>query len=200
MERADVARELAEELGGRVELISRPGKQGLGTAYIEGFSRALAEGADYVLQMDADLSHNPDYIPEFLKTLERADVVVGSRYTQGGGVDESWGLKRRLLSYTANLVIRAVAGLKVKDASSGFKAYRANVLRSLDMTQLRCNGFGFQAEVAYALQRMGYKVVEYPIIFVDRTEGRSKMSVSILLEALRRLLLLRWRPIATNRK
>ena len=197
---ADVARELAEELGGRVELISRPGKQGLGTAYIEGFSRALAEGADYVLQMDADLSHNPEYIPEFLKTLERADVVVGSRYTQGGGVDENWGLKRRLLSYTANLVIRAVAGLKVKDASSGFKAYRANVLRSLDMTQLRCNGFGFQAEVAYALQRMGYKVVEYPIIFVDRTEGRSKMSVSILLEALRRLLLLRWRPIATNRK
>jgi dolichol-phosphate mannosyltransferase len=190
---AEVAEKLSERFDGRLELIRRPGKQGLGTAYVDGFSRALSQGADYVLQMDADLSHGPEYIPAFLGTLKEADVVVGSRYTVGGGVDESWSLKRRLLSYLANWGIRAVGGLKVKDVTSGFKGYRGGALRSLDLTQFRCKGFGFQAEVAHACQRLGLTVVEHPIVFADRTQGRSKMSLSIAFEALWRLLLLRWR-------
>ena len=190
---AEVARELAGKVYGKLELIQRRGKEGLGTAYIEGFSRALAEGADYVLQMDADLSHAPEYIPAFLEALESADVVVGSRYVKGGGADPSWSLKRRFLSHLANLGIRMVCGLNVKDATSGFKGFRASALRSLKFEKARCRGFGFQAEVAHACQRHGLRVVEYPVVFVDRTKGRSKMSVAIVLEALWRLLLLRMR-------
>ncbi len=190
---AQVAKELSQRLGGRLAVIERPGKQGLGTAYKEGFSRALQENAQYVLQMDADLSHAPEYVPALIGQLRQADVVVGSRYVKGGGVDEKWSLKRRTLSYFANLGIRMAAGLRVKDATSGFKAYRASVLRSLRMAEFRCRGFGFQAEVAYACQRQGYRVVEYPIEFHDRTEGKSKMSLHIAFEALWRLLLLRWR-------
>jgi dolichol-phosphate mannosyltransferase len=190
---AQLARELSRKFDGRVEVIQRPGKQGLGTAYVQGFSRALAEGADYVLQMDADLSHAPEYIPSFLEALKDADVVVGSRYARGGGVDKKWSLKRRLLSSSANLGIRTAAGLRVKDATSGFKAFRSSVLKSLEGVKFQCRGFGFQAEVAHACQRRGYKVVEYPIIFVDRTKGKSKMSFSIIFEALWRLWLLRWR-------
>ena len=190
---AQVAEELAKKFQGKLELIQRPNKQGLGTAYVDGFSRALDEGVDYVLQMDADLSHPPESIPALLEALKRADVVVGSRYIRGGSVDEHWSLKRRMLSYSANLGIRVVAGLQVKDATSGFKAYRGTVLRSLNLTQLKCKGFGFQAEMAHACQRRGYSVVEHPITFIDRAKGRSKMSPSIVLEALWRLLLLRWR-------
>ena len=190
---AEVAKELAHKFEGRLDLIQRPNRQGLGTAYVKGFSHALNEGAAYVLQMDADLSHPPESIPALLEALKRADVVVGSRYIRGGGVDERWSLKRRMMSYLANVGIRMVAGLKVKDATSGFKAFRGTVLGSLNLTQLMCKGFGFQAEMAHACERQGYSVVEYPITFADRTEGRSKMSLSIALEALWRLLLLRWR-------
>ena len=190
---AEVAREVATRFDGRLELIHRQGKHGLGTAYIEGFSRALADKADYVLQMDADLSHAPEHIPAFLDTLRQADVVVGSRYVRGGGFDASWGLKRRLLSYVGNLGIRTVGGLKVRDATSGFKAFRGSALRSLGLETFRCKGFGFQAEVAHACQRRGHKVVEYPIVFTDRTQGQSKMSLVIMFEAIWRLLLLRWR-------
>ncbi len=190
---AEVAETLAEELGGRVEVIRRRAKQGLGTAYVDGFRRALAGGADYVVQMDADLSHAPEYIPEFLSALERADVVVGSRYAPGGGTDETWSVKRRLLSVLSNYGIRAVGGVDVSDATSGFKAYRADALRSLELGRLRCKGFGFQVEVAKACQRQGHKVVEHPILFVDRARGESKMSLFIVAEGLWRLLLLRWR-------
>ena len=190
---AEVAKELAKKFDGRLELIQREGKQGLGTAYVEGFTCALAEGAQYVVQMDADLSHAPEDIPGLLKMLKRADVVVGSRYVSGGGVDAAWSLKRRFLSYLANLGIRTAGGLRVKDVTSGFKAYRGMALRQIELTQLQCKGFGFQAEVAHACQRQGQRVVEYPILFVDRTKGRSKMSLFIALEALWRLWLLRWR-------
>lgn len=189
----EVARGLSEQLDGRLEVIQRQGKQGLGTAYVAGFSQALAQGARYVFQMDADLSHAPEYIPAMLEKLEQADVVVGSRYTRGGGVDREWSLKRRLLSYFANLGIRLVAGLRVKDATSGFKGFRDSALRSLDLARMRCTGFAFQAEVAHACQRLGYRVLEYPIIFAERTKGRSKMSLGIILEAFWRLLPLRWR-------
>ena len=190
---SEVARGLSKKFDGKVELIQRQRKQGLGTAYIEGFSRALADGAENVLQMDADLSHAPEYIPALLDGLRHADVVVGSRYVTGGGVDPGWSLNRRLLSYFGNICIRTVAGLRVKDATSGFKAFRGSALRSLGLTRLRCKGFGFQSEVAQACQRQGYTVTEYPIVFVDRTEGQSKMSLFIVFEAVWRLLLLRFR-------
>ena len=139
---ADVAEALAEELSGRVEVIRRQAKQGLGTAYVDGFKRALAGGADYVVQMDADLSHAPEYIPEFLSALEQADVVVGSRYAPGGGTDETWSIKRRLLSALSNYGIRAVGGVDVKDATSGFKAYRADALSSLELAGSSARGSG----------------------------------------------------------
>lgn len=189
----DVATELGKQLDGRVELIQRGTKMGLGTAYIAGFTQALTKGADYVVQMDADLSHRPEYIPAFLERLGEADVVVGSRYVPGGGVDESWGLSRRLLSAGGNFGIRAITALQVKDATSGFKAFRGSALRSLDLSDFRCKGFAFQAEVAHACQRRGYRVSEYPILFADRTKGRSKMSMAIVVEAVWRLLPLRWR-------
>ena len=188
----EVATKLSQQFGGRLELIKRGRKLGLGTAYIAGFSRALSEGADYVFQMDCDLSHAPEYIPEFLRELKDADVVVGSRYVQGGGVDETWGRLRRLLSFVGNSGIRVIVGLKVKDATSGFKAFRRSALDSLDMTRFRCTGFAFQAEVAYACQRRGYRVIEHPIVFANRVKGRSKMSMAIVFEAIWLLLPLRW--------
>ena len=180
----DVARAISGRFGNRLELIERESKSGLGTAYIDGFSHAIAQGADYVLQMDADLSHAPEYIPAFLDALQGADVVVGSRYTQGGAVDEGWHFKRHMLSSSANLCIRVVAGLKVKDCTTGFKAFRAEALSAIDMGRFRCKGYGFQAEVAYACQRRGYRVVEHPITFYDRAQGESKLSLGIIAEVL----------------
>ena len=188
-----VARELDRHYKGRVAVIEREDKLGLGTAYVRGFSQALEDGAEYVVQMDADLSHAPEYIPGFIEALETADVVIGSRYTTGGGVDEEWNLKRRLLSSLANQAIRIVSGVKVKDATTGFKAFRATALGSLNLEGFRCRGFGFQAEVAYACQEMGHKVVERPIVFHDRTAGKSKMSLGIIIEAMWKLTVIRWR-------
>ena len=190
---ADVARHLSAEHGGRIEVITRQAKLGLGTAYVAGFTKALDDGCDYVVQMDADLSHVPDHLPSMLRKLEGADVVVGSRYTENGGSDPSWGVKRRLLSAFGNHVIRFVTGLKVKDVTSGFKAYTAAALRSLDISAFRCKGFGFQSEVAYQCQSRGHVVLEHPIIFIDRTKGKSKMSVHIIVEAIWKLTLLRLR-------
>lgn len=189
---ADVARALRNRYGNRLDVIERSAKNGLGTAYKVGFRHAFEQHANYVIQMDADLSHAPEYIPEFLKELEHADVVVGSRYTAGGGVDREWRFRRHLLSAFANYGIRAVVGLKVKDSTTGFKAFRADALRAIDFNEFRCKGFGFQAEVAYACQRRGHRVVEYPITFYDRAYGESKLSLGIMLEALWRLFLLRW--------
>lgn len=190
---AEVARKLKPQHGHKLEVIERKQKSGLGTAYQVGFAKALRDGADYVLQMDADLSHAPEYIPGLLHALDEADVVVGSRYTKGGGVDGNWGLKRRLLSSIANMTIRRATGLRVKDATTGFKAFNAAALRSLNLDECRCKGFGFQAEVAYACQKNGHKVIEYPITFYERAHGKSKMSLAIILEAMWRLSLLRWR-------
>ena len=197
---AEVARALSECYDGRVEIISRPGKQGLGTAYIAGFGRALDDGSDFVVQMDADLSHPPEQVPAMLERSDQADVVVGSRYTDCGRVDPSWSMKRRLLSAFGNHTIRIVTGLSVRDVTSGFKLFKADVLRSLDASALRCKGFGFQAEVAYQCQAKGYIVVEHPITFIDRIRGQSKMSMHIVVEAVWRLSLLRLRKILTSAK
>ena len=189
---AEVARNLNEQYDNRLDLVERQSKNGLGTAYKVGFRHAIERQANYVIQMDADLSHAPEYIPEFLRELEHADVVVGSRYTEGGGVDKEWRFRRHALSALANYGIRAVVGLKVKDSTTGFKAFRTDALRTIDFDGFRCKGYGFQAEVAYACQRKGHRVVEYPITFYDRAHGESKLSLSIILEAFWRLFLLRW--------
>ena len=190
---AEIARRLSENHDGRIQVISRRAKLGLGTAYVAGFARALEDGCDYVAQMDADLSHSPDHLPVMLDKLRDADVVVGSRYTEGGGSDPGWGIERRILSASGNHLIRFVTGLEVRDVTSGFKAYRAAALRSLDMDAFRCKGFGFQSEVAYQCQSKGHVALEHPIIFIDRTKGKSKMSVHIIVEAVWKLTLLRLR-------
>ena len=190
---AEVAQRLSTERDHEIVVISRGAKLGLGAAYIAGFARALEDECDYIIQMDADLSHAPEHLPAMLQKLLDADVVVGSRYIEDGGSDPSWGLKRRMLSAFGNHVIRLVTGLKAKDVTSGFKAYKAASLNSLDMAAFRCKGFGFQSEVAYQCQSKGHIVVEHPIIFMDRTKGKSKMSVHIIVEAIWKLTLLRLR-------
>tara|TARA_Y100000310_G_scaffold143479_1_gene142846 strand:+ start:2565 stop:3281 length:717 start_codon:yes stop_codon:yes gene_type:complete len=188
---ADVARHLARQYR-FIKVVERSGKQGLGTAYVEGFAHALLHSPTFIVQMDADLSHPPLAIPGMISELcAGADVAVGSRYVEGGGVDASWSFKRRFLSSASNRMIRAVTGVKVRDATGGFKAYRADALAKIDFTRIRSKGFGFQTEVAMACQRLGLNVVEHPITFIDRAQGQSKMSAGIMLEAIWRLGLLR---------
>lgn len=188
-----VAARLAERSPCPIELVQRDEKLGLGAAYRDGFERALAGGVDYVVQMDADLSHDPDSLSAMLAKLRDADVVVGSRYVPGGSVDPGWGAIRRLLSAAANRGIRLLAGLDVRDATSGYKAFRASALAQVDLDGLRCDGFGFQVEMAAACQRLGLRVVEHPIRFRTRRRGRSKMSLGIVVEAVLRLTPMAWR-------
>ena len=188
-----VAARLAERTPGSIELVRREEKLGLGTAYRAGFERALATGADCVVQMDADLSHDPDSLAARLSELADADVVVGSRYCRGGSVDPEWGQARRLLSAVANRALRLLAGLDVRDATSGYKAFRAQALAAVDLDAFRCAGFGFQVEMAAACHRLDLRVVEHPIRFRTRRSGRSKMSLGIVVEAIRRLTPLAWR-------
>ena len=190
---SQISRELSGHFPRTLHFIRRRTKQGLGTAYIEGFSQALASKADYIFQMDADLSHSPEYIPAFLNMLHHADVVIGSRYVPEGGYDSNWSYRRRFLSRLANFNIRVLTGLQVKDATSGFKAFRRNALESLDINRLKCSGFGFQVEIAHACERQKHTIIEHPILFVARKEGHSKMSLSIILEAAWHFLGLRWR-------
>ena len=188
-----LAARLAERSPGAIDLVQRDEKFGLGAAYRAGFQRALASGADYVVQMDADLSHDPDSLPAMLAGLDDADVVVGSRYVAGASVDPRWGPIRRLLSGAANRGLGLIAGLDVRDATSGYKAFRASALAAVDFDGFRCAGFGFQVEMAAACQRLGLHVVEHPIHFRTRRSGRSKMSLAIVIEAIWRLTPMAWR-------
>ncbi len=178
---------VVERLAGadpRVELLLRPGKQGLGTAYVAGFRRALAEGADYIFEMDADFSHDPRYLPRLLEAAEqRYDLALGSRYVAGGGTTD-WGFTRQLISRGGNLYARAVLGLPVMDATGGFRCYRRRVLAALDLGAIQSNGYSFQIELVYRTLRAGFQIGEVPIIFPDRRVGKSKMSRRIVLEAL----------------
>lgn len=195
---ADLARRLSGEYGGRIDVLERQAKLGLGTAYKAGFASALEENPDFVFQMDADLSHPVDQIPGMLAVLSNADVVVGSRYTKGLGkvdAERSWGIHRLLISSLGNLAIRTVAGLRVRDATSGFKGYRAEALAGLGLEDFRCKGFGFQSEVAFACQANGYVVVEHPFVFSNRMYGTSKMSLAIVIEAIWRLTHMRLRTL-----
>jgi dolichol-phosphate mannosyltransferase len=178
---------------GRFIVLHRQAKQGLGRAYVAGFRAALDAGAQQILEMDADLSHSPGEVPAMLAKLTEADVVTGSRYVRGGSVDPAWNFGRRQTSAWGNRGIRWITGLRVKDATSGFKAFRRSALETIGVETLRTAGFGFQAEVAFACQRAALKVVEHPYAFIDRKLGRSKMSLAIALEAVCRLTLLRLR-------
>lgn len=179
----DIVRTLAEAEP-RIGLLSRSGKLGLGTAYLAGFKRALSEGAEYIYEMDADFSHDPQYLPTLLKAAEdRFDLVLGSRYIAGGGTTD-WGLIRQLISRGGNLYARAILGLPVNDATGGFRCYRRAVLERLDLDDIHSNGYSFQIEMAYRTLQAGFRVGEVPIIFPDRRVGKSKMSKAIVLEAL----------------
>ncbi len=180
---ADMAREI-KATDPRVFLIVRPGKMGLGTAYCEGFAWALSNGYEAIMEMDADFSHDPADIPRFIKELENADVIIGSRYSNGVNV-VNWPLKRLILSYSANLYTRIITGMPVKDATGGFKAFRAEALRLVDFSKIHSNGYAFQIEMNYRLWRAGARVKEIPIVFIDRRSGVSKMSRNIVYEAAR---------------
>lgn len=190
----ELAEQLAAQHPGRISVIHRPGKLGLGSAYKEGFRHALAQGAEAVVQMDADFSHSPRYIPEMIRHLAEYDVVVGSRYVPGGRLDERWSWWRYFLSWWANQVyVRTILGLHVRDATAGFKAFRREVLEAIDFSRVVSNGYVFQVEVAYLCEKLGFRVLEIPIYFEDRRIGRSKMSMSVKLEAALRVWQIRWR-------
>ncbi len=178
----------------RVHLIRREGKLGLGTAYVEGFKFALDHGFDYVFQMDADFSHNPDNIPDFLKKIRDYDLVIGSRYKNGVRV-VNWPIKRLILSFLANVYTRIITGMPVYDATGGYKCFRKEVLAALDLNKIKSNGYAFQIEVNFKTYKKGFRVVEIPIVFEDRRVGISKMSKRIILEAIIRVWSLRVRSI-----
>ncbi len=189
-----IADGLAERYPGQVHVIHRQAKLGLGTAYIAGFRYALEQGADYIIEMDADFSHSPSYIPHFLEKIEDYDVVVGSRYVSGGQLDEKWSLGRYLLSWWANSVYtRLILGLRVRDVTAGFKCFRRRVLEAIDLSAIHSGGYIFQVEIAYLCEKKGFRVLEIPIYFEDRRIGQSKMSMPVKLEAAWRVWELKWR-------
>jgi dolichol-phosphate mannosyltransferase len=166
-----------------VEVLHRPAKAGLGQAYLAGFARALGAGATIVIEMDADFSHDPRYLPALLAAAEDADLVLGSRYVPGGGVRD-WGVVRRMVSRGGGLYARTILGVDVQDLTGGFKCIRREVLEAIDLDTVRADGYVFQIEVTYRALLAGFKVREVPIVFVDRTAGKSKMSTRIALEAM----------------
>ncbi len=178
----EIADRLAAELPW-VGVLHRERKEGLGPAYLAGFRQALAEGADVVLEMDCDFSHDPADVPRLLAAIEAgADVAVGSRYTPGGGVG-NWGLARRVISRGGSLYAQVLLGLRVRDLTAGFKAFRREVLESIDLDAITSKGYAFQIENVFRALRKGFRVVEVPVRFVDREEGGSKMSRGIVVEA-----------------
>jgi dolichol-phosphate mannosyltransferase len=189
----EIADKLADGFDGVFIVLHREGKQGLGTAYMAGFQTALDAGAERIIEMDADLSHPPKVLRGLIGELDDADVAVASRYVTGGGVDPKWSWGRQQISYWGNVGIRMILGLKVKDATAGFKGFRRKTLESIGIDRLRLSGFGFQAEVAYRCQKAGMNVVEHPYVFMERTAGKSKMSFGIVVEAFFHLSWLRIR-------
>jgi dolichol-phosphate mannosyltransferase len=178
--------DIVEAMGARdprVHVLRRPRKMGLGTAYIAGFKWALEKNYDYVFEMDADFSHDPGHLPEFLRAIETADLVIGSRYRGGKVTVVNWPMSRLLLSYFANVYARIVTGLFIWDLTAGFKCYRSAVLKAVDLDDVRSNGYAFQIEMHYRTWKKKFRITEIPIVFVDRTEGTSKMSKAIVREA-----------------
>jgi dolichol-phosphate mannosyltransferase len=168
---------------GRVRALHRPSKMGLGTAYIFGFAQALEWGYDYIFEMDSDFSHDPKYLPQMVKALDTADLVLGSRYVTGGGT-ENWGLMRRFISKGGNVYANMILHTKIRDLTGGFKGFRASTIRAVDFTSIQAKGYAFQIETTYRVLRKVLTVVEVPIVFVDRRLGQSKMNKGIFMEAL----------------
>jgi dolichol-phosphate mannosyltransferase len=189
----ELADELADEIP-NVSVLHRERKEGLGPAYIAGFRRALADGAELVLEMDCDFSHDPADVPRLLAAAAQADVVLGSRYVAGGGV-RNWGRVRRFISAGGSTYARIILGTHVRDLTGGFKCIRRTVLETIPLDQVDSKGYAFQIETTYRALRAGFRVTEVPIVFVDRTEGHSKMSRTIVLEAAWRVPLLRLRAL-----
>jgi dolichol-phosphate mannosyltransferase len=169
----------------RLSVLHRPTKQGLGRAYVDGIGHALDQGASYVVQMDADLSHPPEAIPQMLGTLlsTEADVVIGSRYATGGELADNWALHRKALSAWANLYVRVLLHLRIRDVTAGFKIWRRETLYTIDVADVHSNGYAFQVEMNYRTAKRGLKIVEVPIRFEERRDGRSKMSLGVQLES-----------------
>jgi len=191
----EIADRLAEELD-FVSVLHRGRKEGLGPAYLAGFRRALADGAEYVLEMDCDFSHDPKDVPRLVAACETgADLALGSRYVEGGGT-ENWGVGRRLVSFGGSFYARAMLGVGIRDLTGGFKCYRRAVLETIDLEAIHSKGYAFQIEGTYRTLRKGFRVVEVPIRFIDRTAGQSKMSRAIFLEAVVKVPRLRLAALA----
>jgi dolichol-phosphate mannosyltransferase len=176
----------------RVHLLARERKLGLGTAYVAGFKWALQRDYEFVFEMDADFSHDPSHLPQFLESIRDADLVLGSRYREGKVTVVNWPMGRLILSYAANIYARFVTGLPLFDATGGFKCFRRRVLEAIDLDDVRSNGYAFQIEMSFRAWQLGFRIVEIPIVFVDRTEGESKMSKKIVREAVWMVWRLRW--------
>jgi dolichol-phosphate mannosyltransferase len=197
----DIADELAArynidgELRPRMLVLHRSGKAGLGAAYVTGMRRALLDGAEFVVQMDADFSHSPAYIPQMVGVMlaTDADVVIGSRYVPGGSLDEGWSAWRRFVSWWANLYSRAILGLRIRDMTAGFKLWRREALLGIDLERVRSNGYSFQVEMACLCEKLGYRLVEIPIHFEDRRIGQSKLDIPVKLDSAWRTWQIRWR-------
>jgi dolichol-phosphate mannosyltransferase len=191
----DLADGLAQRRPDRMSVIHRAGKMGLGTAYATGFRQALTLQPDVVVQMDADFSHSPAYIPRMVAALDEAevDVVVGSRYVPGGQIDERWSWWRYLLSWWANLYSKVILGAGIRDVTAGFKLFRRQVLETINFDGVVSNGYVFQVEIAYLCHKLGFRVLEFPIYFEDRRIGKSKMDVPVKIEAVWRVWQIRWR-------
>jgi dolichol-phosphate mannosyltransferase len=189
----EIADRLAAEREG-VRVLHRPLREGLGPAYVAGFREALAAGAGLILEMDSDFSHEPSYLPRLLEAMEGADLAIGSRYVDGGGVGD-WGVVRRAISRGGNMYARVVLGLgvPVADLTGGFKCFRREVLEAIDLDAVQAKGYAFQVELTYRAVQRGFRVVEVPIVFRDRRVGSSKMSRAIVAEAIWRVPLLRLR-------
>ncbi len=181
---ADIVKRLMEEFPTRLFILQRSGKQGLGTAYITGFKWAIEHKYDYIFEMDADFSHNPEDLPRLYQVCAdgEADLAIGSRYCNGVSVI-NWPIGRVVMSYFASVYVRTVLGMKVMDTTAGFKCYKRKVLETIDLDHIKMKGYGFQIEMKYTTYRLGFKVKEIPVIFVDRKEGTSKMSSGIFGEA-----------------
>ncbi|MES2176453.1 MAG: polyprenol monophosphomannose synthase [Gemmatimonadota bacterium] len=176
----------------RVHILHREKKMGLGRAYLAGFAWALERDYQYVLEMDADFSHDPIHLPQFLDAIKNADLVLGSRYQQGRVTVVNWPIGRLLLSYCANIFARKVTGLPLWDATGGFKCFRRSVLEAIDLQGVRSNGYAFQIEMSFRAWKKRFRIAEIPIVFVDRSEGTSKMSRNIQIEAFWMVWRLRW--------
>ncbi|MGD8814971.1 MAG: polyprenol monophosphomannose synthase [Anaerolineales bacterium] len=192
----EIADELAQRQPQRMSVIHRQGKLGLGSAYLMGFQTAFERGADAIAQMDADFSHSPSYLPEFLEKLDEADAVFGSRYVPGGQIDDTWSIWRLALSSFGSFYSRRITGLRVQDPTGGFRMWRSETLMGMPLDQIRSSGYVFQVEMAYVAERLGYKILEMPIYFAERRVGKSKMSFRIQLEASLRV----WQVLFTHRK